>query len=51
MTIKGKDLHSGFFVAKEDRESNDEDLFANQNDDGNLIASQDADDNDTVSCC
>ena len=38
----------GFFVAKEDRESDDEDLFSNQNDDGNLIASQDADDNNNV---
>ena len=35
-------------MAKEDRESNDEDLFANQNDDGNSIASQNADDNDNV---
>ena len=35
-------------MAKEDRESNDEDLFANQNDNGNLIAGEDEDDNKNV---
>ena len=46
MTIKGKDLCVD--VANEDGECNDEDLFANQNDDGNLIAGQDEDDNKNV---
>ena len=39
ITIKGKDLYHGISEAKENRESNDEDLFANPNDDGLSIAS------------
>ena len=48
ITIKGKDLYRGISEAKEDRESVDEDLFANPNDDGLSIASHNADDNNNV---
>ena len=48
ITIKGKDLYDGIPEAKENRESDDEDLFANPNDDGLSIASHNADDNKNV---
>ena len=48
ITIKGKDLYYYFNNTKEDGESDDKDLFANQNDDGNLIAGEDEDDNENV---
>ena len=46
ITIKGKDLYDGILKAKENTESDDEDLFANPNNDG-LSSASDHDESST----